>query len=266
MSVPAQPGLQSVLNTDTVTVNTPPAPAPAGKTFTEEEFNAALAKARKEEKDKLYPTLDSYKEQLSEVQRSLSTFEKERAEREEALAKAQKEAADAAKAKQEAEMDAKSLIETKLKETNDSWESRFNQLYSERESERAQAAKEREYNELLDYRNGRLAELSNEIAPQFHGFITGNTREEIDAAIAQATNATQSIFNEVQQAQAAAPQTPRGVSSTGYSAFGPMEGVLGQKTYTAEDINGMSMREYEEFRKNSGMAGRDASRSRGLFG
>lgn len=262
MSVPAQPGLEAVVPTTVTTNNT----SPAGRVYSQEEYEAALAKARKEEKDKLYPALDSYKDQLSQIQKSVSDFEKERKDREDALAQAQKEAADAARAKQEAEMDAKTLIETKLKETNDSWETRFTQLHNERESERAQLAKEREYNELIDYRNGRLAELSSEIAPQFHGFITGNTREEIDAAIAQATNATQSIFNEVQQAQAAAPQTPRGVSATGYSAFGPMEGVLGQQTYSAEDINKMSMREYEEFRNKSGMAGRDASRSRGLFG
>jgi DNA repair exonuclease SbcCD ATPase subunit len=262
MSVPAQPGLEAVPAIATVTTNN----TTTERTYTQAEYEAALAKARKDEKDKLYPTLDGYKDQLSEVQKSLNEIQKEREEAANALAKAQKEAADAAKAKQEAEMDAKSLIETKLKETNDSWESRFTQLYNERESERAQAAKEREYNELIDYRNGRLAELTAEIAPQFHGFITGNTREEIDNAIAQATSATQSIFNEVQQAQAIAPQTPRGVSATGYSAFGPLEGVLGQQTLTADDINKMTMREYEEFRQKNGMAGRDASRNRGLFG
>lgn len=264
MSVPAQPGLEAVPAIHTVTSNT--TNSPTGRVYSQEEYEAALAKARKEEKDKLYPALDSYKDQLSKIEKSMGEIEKERKDRDDALAQAKKEAADAARAKQEAEMDAKTLIETKLKETNDSWETRFNQLYSERETERAQLVKEREYNELIDYRNGRLAELSTEIAPQFHGFITGNTREEIDTAIAQATNATQSIFNEVQQAQAATPQTPRGVSATGYSAFGPMEGVLGQQTYSADDINKMSMREYEEFRQKSGMAGRDASRSRGLFG
>lgn len=264
MSVPPQ--TEAVPAIATFTTNNANPPASTERTYSQAEYEAALAKARKDEKDKLYPTMETYKDQLSQVQASLATFEQERKDREAALAKAKKEAEDAAKAKLEAEMDAKALIEAKLKETNDSWETRFNTLYSERETERAQAAKEREYNELLDYRNGRLTELTAEIAPQFHGFITGNTREEIDTAIAQAQQATQSIFNEVQQAQAAAPQTPRGVSATGYSAFGPMEGVLGQQTYTADDINKMSMREYEEFRQKSGMAGRDASRSRGLFG
>lgn len=261
MSVPAQPGLETVISS-----STNPS-MPQGKTYTEEEYAAALAKVRQQEKDKLYPQLDQTTKQLNEVQKLLADIQKEREDAAEAARKAQEEKEAALKAKQEAEMDAKALVEAKLKETNDSWEQRFQSLHNEREAEKAALAKERAYNELVDYRNSRLSELSSEIAPQFHSFINGNTKEEIEAAIVQAQQATQSIFNEVQQAQAATSSSqPRGVAPTGYSAFGPMEGVLGNKTLTAKDINEMSMAEYEKFRIDNGMAGRDAARSRGIFG
>lgn len=261
MSVPIQPGLEAVV----MTTGANP-PAPVGKTYSEEEYNSALAKVRQQEKDKLYPQLSQTSEQLNEVQKLLAEIQKEREDIAEAARKAQEEKEAAIKAKQEAEMDAKTLIETRLKERDQSWETKFQAIYDEREAEKAKFAKEREYNELVEYRNGRLTELANDIAPQFHGFINGNSKEEIDAAIAKAQQATQSIFEQVQGAQTQTATPPRGVSATGYSAMGPMEGVLGQKTYTAEDFKDMSMADYEEFRQKSGMAGRDASRSRGLFG
>jgi len=258
MSVPIQPEA-------TPSTQTPTGPPSAdGKTYTQEELNALLAKVRKEEKDKLYPELESYKTQLSQFQTTLDTIDQERKDREAALDKAKKDAEAAEKARLEAEMDAKTLIESKLRETNDTWETRFNELNAERDKERAAAAKERAYNELVDYRNSRLTELADDIAPQFHGFIAGNSREEIDAAIVRAQEATQSIFEQVQQAQQTPP--PRGVSPTGYSAFGPLEGVLGQKTLTAADFENMSMAEYEEYRQKSGLAGRQAASQRGLFG
>lgn len=259
MSVPPQ--------TETITVNTTTtnSPAPQGKTFSEEEFNAALAKVRKEEKDKLYPDLNSTKEQLSQVQTLLAEIQKERETAAETARKAEEEKEAALKAKRDAELDAKTFSETRLKEINESWEAKFQALHEEREKERAFMEKERQYNELVDYRNSRLSELADDIAPQFHSFINGDNKEQIEASIEQAKAATQSIFQQIQEAQAQQQPTPRGVSPTGYSAFGPLDNNLGQQTYTKDDINGMSMAEFAEFRQKSGMAGRDAARSRGLF-
>lgn len=253
MSVPPQP-------TETVTVLTSnTSPVVQGKTFTEDD----IARVRKEEKDKLYAELSSYKDQLGQFQQTLADMQKKRDEEAAEVARIQEEKEAAIKAKQEAEMDAKTFSETRLKEINESWETKFQNLYEEREKERAFAEKERAYNELVDYRNSRLAELANDIAPQFHNFINGDNKEQIDAAIEQAKVATQSIFQQVQEAQQ--QPTPRGVSPTGYSAFGPLDNNLGQQTFTKDDINSMTMAEFAEFRQKSGMAGRDAARSRGLF-
>lgn len=260
MSVPLQPGLEAAIGSLTQTSNST---APVSKTFTESEVADALAKVRKEEKDKLYSEISSLKDQFSKIQQSAVDAQKERDDAAAEAQRIQREKDEAIRLKQEEELSAKQLLDQRLKETNDSWESRFTQLQQERDNEKALMNKEREYNELVDYRNKRLNELANDIAPEFHDFVTGNTVEQIDAAIERAKVGTQSIWNQVQQVTK--QTTPRGVSPTGYSAFGPLDNAAGTQTFTAEDINNMTMAEYNEFRTKNGMASRDASRNRGLF-
>lgn len=264
MSVPTQP--------DVTTGAQSPAPSPASfahgangeRLFTE----ADIANARKQEKDKLYSEIESLKSQFASTDKTLSEIQEQRVKEAAEIARIQQEKDDALKAKQEAELSAKEWADLKLKETNDTWEERFNKLQTERDNERAFAAKERAYNELVDYRNSQLAIAAEakEIAPQFHSFITGDTKAQIDAAIEQAKVATASIEAELAQAAQQRAQQPRGVSPTGYAALGPLDGALGQKSYSADDINNMTMAEYSEFRQKSGLASGEAQRSRGLFG
>lgn len=265
MTVPTQPGLEASIGSLTPQDNgaQSPAPSPAAfqhgasgeKLFTESELQAA----RKVEKDKLYDELQTLKGSLKEItdQRAAELAEVARKN-------AEKEAA--AQAKREDEMSAKALLEAKLKETNDTWEQRFTQLQTERESERALLAKERAYNELVDYRNSQLTASAEEIAPQFHNFITGESKEQIDNAIAQAKLATQSIAEEVAAARTQQMSQMRGVAPTGYAALGPLEGSMGQKQYSTADINNMSMAEYAKFRQDYGMASSEANRNRGILG
>lgn len=269
MSVPTQPGLEAVINTTGTNGAQSPNPSPTAfthgangeRTFTE----ADIAAARKQEKDKLYSEITSLKDQWAIAQKSLDAIQKQREEDAAEVERLKQEKESKNKAKKEEDMSAKALLEAKLRETNDTWEERFNKLQEERDNERALANKERAYNELVDYRNGRLAENAKEIAPQFHNFITGESRDQIDAAIEQAIAATASIQAEVEQANQQRVQQIRGVSPTGYAALGPMEGSLGTQTYTPEQINQMSMKEYAAFREKSGLASGEAQRSRGLF-
>jgi hypothetical protein len=255
MSVPPQPGLQTVITSDTN--------PPAEKLFTQAEVAEALAKARKEEKDKLYPDIASLKDQFAQSQKTIAELAQQREEDIAAATRKKQEKESAAKAKQEEEMSAKDLLEAKLRETNDTWEKRFTNLQAERDQEKALADKERKYNELVSYRNTRLAELSKEIAPEFHDFISGESQEQIEAAIARAQAGTQSILAGIQQATQQVP--PRGVSPTGYTGFGPLDSAGGPKQLSAEDINAMSLAEYGEWRNKNGMAAKEATRSRGLF-
>lgn len=272
MTVPAQPGLAATIESPNPQDNgaQSPAPSPAAfqhgatgeRTFTE----ADIAAARKQEKDKLYGEITSLKDQFQAAQKTLQEIQDQKAAELAEVQRKQAEKEAAAQAKREEEMSAKALLESKLKETNDTWEERFNKLQSERDQERALLAKEKEYNDLVDYRNAQLQANANDIAPQFHGFIQGESREQIDTAIANAKAATQSIFDEVAAARQQQQPQQRGVAPTGYTALGPIDGAVGQKTYSPDDINKMSMAEYAKFRQESGLAGRDAQRSAGLFG
>lgn len=274
MSVPAQPGLEGIVNLTGESNNGAQSPVPSPAAFAhgangERTFSADdLQKARQQEKDKLYGELEKMKSQLAESQQFINSIKaREEEDTKAAELKKQEQEAKAKKAKED-EMSAKDLADKRFTELNASWEERFNKLQSERDQERAILEKERAYNELVDYRNGRLAEAAamNEIAPQFHDFITGDTREQIDSAIERAKAATTSIAQETSQLLTQAQQQPRGVSPSGYTAFGPMEGVLGQKTYTPDDINQMSMKEYAEWRVKSGLAAGELSRNRGILG
>lgn len=272
MTGPAQPGLAAAIESPNPESNGAQSPNPSSAAFMhgatgEKVFTEAdIARIRKEEKDKLYSDMNAWKEQLAETQKALKSIEEQRAQELAEVERKRQEAEAAQKAKKEEEMSAKALIEAKLKETNDTWEARFTKLQEERAAERAVFDKERAYNELVDYRTARLAEEAADIAPQFHPFIAGDTKEQIDNAIAQAKAATQSIADEVAQARQQQAQAPRGVSTTGYTALGPMDNAMGKKTYSPEDINKMSMAEYTKFRQEYGLAGNDAARSRGLFG
>lgn len=247
-----------------------PAPSPSAfqhgatgeKTFTE----ADIAAARKQEKDKLYEQLASYKDQLSTIQKQLDLQQKLRDEEQAELTRQAQEKEAKAKKKKEEEMSAKALLERKLQETNSTWEERFNQLQAERDKERELASKERRYNELVEYRNSMLNDYADEIAPEFHAFINGDSEDQIKAAVERARAATTSIVEQMKAAQQKQMSQMRGVSATGYGPMGPLESQMGQETYTAEDINNMSMAQYAEFRQKSGLAERQSRSSRGLLG
>jgi chromosome segregation ATPase len=274
MSVPAQPGLEGIVNTTGESSNGAQSPVPSPAAFAhgasgERTFSAEeIAKARQDEKNKLYPRMEKLESQLSEANQFIEAFRKQQEEAAKLAEQAQKEEeAKERKAKEDA-MSVKDFTDQRVESLNASWEEKFNRLQAERDQERAILEKERAYNELVDYRNSRLAEAAamNEIAPQFHDFITGDTREQIDSAIERAKAATTSIAQETSQLLSQTQQQPRGVSATGYAAFGPMEGVLGQKTYTPDDINQMSMKEYSEWRLKAGIGSGEAARNRGILG
>jgi len=272
MATPTQPGLVTSIESPNPEGNGAQSPIPSPAAFQhgatgEQIFSAEdIARARKEEKDKLYTEIQSLKTQWSSAQKTLQEIQDQKAQELAEVERKQAEKDAAIQAKREEEMSAKALLESKLKETNDTWESRFAQLQSEREAERAIADKERAYNELLEYRSVQLQSNAADIAPQFHNFISGETKEQIDNAIAQAKIATQSIAEEVAQARQQQTLRTPGVSPTGYTALGPLDGAMGQKQYTKEDIDNMSMPEYMKFRQEYGIASGEAQRSRGILG
>jgi vacuolar-type H+-ATPase subunit I/STV1 len=211
----------------------PPPPAPTGNQAV--QFTAAdLEAAREQEKSKLYNRLNTMEEQ----------FDRLASERQAAL-DAQKAAEQAAeetrKAKELEEMDLRTRLETMEAST----QQRFQQLEEERQQAEAMLEQERRLSGLIQYRDKQLREYGAQIMPQLLDFVSGNSPEEIDAAIVAMVERTNSIVNDVQAVQNQNFSAMRGAGVTA-PAGGPQEAVPQQQTFTAEQIRAMSPQVYAQ--------------------
>lgn len=227
-----------------LSVPVPPLPPPAIPThFTKEQveemLNAERERVRQEEKNKLYPEIESQKE-------ALRVLTEDRDQRLAAEQEAQRQAEEAQRQAELAQLTVAERIETQVHEQGQQWEQRFAQMQEERDREKALREKEAEFNGLNEYRNQRLLAEAENIAPQLQGFVRGNTQQEIDAAIEQAKVASQDIVQEFQsrtvglQRQLAPPPT----GAPGASTLDPMSPQPQTETYSAEQLRSMSMEEY----------------------
>lgn len=220
-----------------------------GKFYTEED----LAKVRSQEKDKLYPQIESLKEELNSL----------RKEKEEATMAKDAEAqalAEKAKAEALAELDAKSYADTRLTELQE-------QLERERqERERAFALLEREktFADLQNYRAQRLDQERENIIPELIDLITGNTQEEIESSIAGLKDRSARILESAQSAMQNARKEMTGTRVTAPSA-GPLDTNSEQRQFSAEDIQSMSLNDYAKYRDRL-LSATARGKSRGLFG
>lgn len=223
------------------------------KFYTEED----LAKVRSQEKDKLYPQIESLKEEVLSLKRDKEEREAKKAARE--AEEANRIAAEE-KAKREAEMDSKEFAKTEIQEVRE-------QLERERqERERAFALLEREkaFAELQAYRQQRISQEQENIIPELLDLVTGESAEEIEASIAGLKERSSRILESAQSAMQAARRDMTGTRVTSPQA-GPLDINSGNRQFTAEEISQMSMNEYAKYR--SGLLSNKAQgREKGLFG
>lgn len=219
------------------------------KTYTELD----LKRVREQEKSKLYPQIDSLKEELALLKK----------EREERLAEAERQKAEAeaeAKRKAESEMDVRQLLEAKEKE----WQQKLEEEKLERERTFALLQRERQYAEVTEYRNRRLEEERDNIIPELVDLISGNNPEEIEQSITGLRERSSRILESAQTAMQNARKEMTGSRVTA-PPTGPMDTNLEQNQLTAEQISAMSVTEYAKHRsKLLGKAAND--RNKGIFG
>jgi len=224
------------------------------KFYTEED----LAKVRTQEKDKLYPQINSLKEELDVIKR----------EREEESARklAEQTALDAqlaeeTKRKQEEELELRDLLKVKESEWNEQLERERN------ERERAFALLEREktFAEIQNYRNSRLEQERDNIIPELVDMISGNSIDEIEQSIQGLKAKSSSILDAAQQAMQAARRDMTGTRVTTPPNAGPLDIETGTRQFTAQDIESMSLAEYAKYR-DSLLSPTAQGRSNGLFG
>ena len=219
------------------------------KSYSEED----LRRVREQEKSKLYPQIDSLKEELN-------ILKKEREERQAEAEKLRAEQEADTRKKAEAEMDVRQLLETKEQE----WAKSLEQERNERERAFKLLEREREYTELNEYRTSRLRQEENEIIPELLDLITGNSKDEIEESITGLKDRSSRILDSAQQAMQSARKEMTGSRVTA-PPTGPLDTNSDQQQFTADQIAAMSVTEYAKYRgKLLGQAATD--RGKGIFG
>jgi hypothetical protein len=245
-----------------VTENTPtPAEAFASETPVSSGFTAEdIAKARAQEKAKLYP-------QLSKLEEELTTLKNKEAEREakETERKAQRAARDAELAKQKKAEEEQSLeLRELLSKKEQEFQAQLDIERQEREKAFALLDQERTYQELQTYRQQRLEQERDNIIPQLIDLVSGNSQDEIEQSILGLKERSAKIFEDVALAGQQNRKEMVGTRITS-PASGPLDNDSAQLSLTPEAIANMSQAEYAKNRaKLLGTAGNN--RGQGLFG
>jgi hypothetical protein len=230
--------------------------AQAGPAFTAED----ISKARAQEKAKLYPQVEKLQEELAHLKKERE--EREALEADRAAKRQAREAQRAAekKAQEEDEMSFKKLLKTKEEE----FAAQLEQERTEREKAIALLQREREFQELNQYRQQRLEAERESIIPELIDLISGNTQEEIEQSIAGLKERSAKIFENV---AAASQQTRKEMVGTRATlpASGPLDNDSEQRSFSPNDISNMSLADYAKNRAKL-LGNNGNNRGQGLFG
>ena len=248
---------QEVLNELPInSANAPEVSEPVAKVFTADD----LAKAREQEKAKVYPKMEKMAEELAALKKQQEEVAAKEAER--AAQRAAKKAEELAKAKQkeEEELSVKELLAKKEQE----FQAQIETERLEREKAFALLEKERQFAELTSYRQSRLEQERDSIVPELIDLIQGNTKDEIEQSIAVLKDKSSSILASAQAAMQSAKQQMAGTRITA-PASGPLDNDSEQSSYSPDSLRDMSMADYAKQRAK--LLGTAASnRGQGLFG
>ena len=134
----------------------------------------------------------------------------------------------------------------------------------EREKAFALLEKERQFTELMSYRQTRLEQERDSIVPELIDLIQGNSKDEIEQSIGMLKEKSSSILASAQAAMQSAKQQMAGTRITA-PASGPLDNDSEQTSYSPDSLRDMSMADYAKQRAK--LLGSAASnRGQGLFG
>lgn len=219
-----------------------------------------IAKARAQEKQKLYPQVEKLQEELSLLKQKEAEREAKDAERKAQRAQREAELAKQKKIEEEQELGFKELLQKKEQELT----AQLEQERAEREKAFALLQREREFQELSTYRQQRLEQERDNIIPELIDLIQGNSRDEIEQSILGLKEKSAKIFDSVAQAATQSRKEMVGTRITA-PASGPLDNDSDSRSYSPNDISNMSMADYAKNRqKLLGNSGNN--RGQGLFG
>lgn len=218
-----------------------------------------IAKARAQEKAKLYPQLEKTQEELAAVKKILEEQQAKEAERAAKRAERAAAVAEEKKKQEEDEMSFKQLLSTKEQE----WASKLETERLQREQAFALLDREREFQELSAYRQQRLEQERDAIIPELIDLISGNNKDEIEASISGLKERSSKIFDSVAQVAQQSRKEMVGTRITS-PASGPLDNNSDSLSLTPDSIANMSMADYAKNR--SKLLGGSNNRGQGLFG
>ena len=218
-----------------------------------------IAKAREQEKAKLYPQMEKMKEELSSLKKAREEQAAKEAEREQRIAEelVRKEAQK--KEEEESELSFKDLLKKKEQE----FQSQLEAERLERERAFALLEQERKFQEVMNYRQQRVEQERDNIVPELIDLIDGNSADEVEQSISMLKEKSARILSSAQQAMQSARQQMAGTRITNPAA-GPLDNDSEQKSYSPDSIREMSLADYAKQRAK--LLGTAASnRGQGLF-
>ena len=219
----------------------------------------AIQKARAQEKAKLYPQMEKLQEELATLRSKEQEREAKEAERKAARSAREAEAAAERKKQEESELEVRDLLAKKEQE----WQAQLESERTEREKAFALLQRERDFQELQQYRQQRLDAERNNIVPELIDLISGNSKDEIESSIADLTARSAKIFESV---SAASQQTRKEMVGTRITipSSGPLDNDSSQSNLTPESIASMSQAEYAKHRAKL-LGAASNNRGQGLF-
>lgn len=201
----------------TPSVEPPPTPAPPG--VTPEEHAAALAKARQEEKSKLYPEIERLKAEKAASDKKLADAEKKAAERQQEL--------EDVRAGKVTETESVNRELKELREQNQNLQSAIEEVATS-------AADRVVQSELKAYKEKKIREAG---ITQLSELVSGTSEEEIDAAVEKAKKKEEAIFEKAREEERAklAHDLPTPIAPDGSQGRGPGGRVTpGKRTEVAQ--------------------------------
>lgn len=218
-----------------------------------------LARARAQEKDKLYPQIDKLKDELNQLKQREAEREAEEAKRKEERRKRDAELAKKKKEEEEAELEVRQLLQKKEEE----WQAQLEAERLEREKAFALLDQERRFQSLQNYRQTRLEQERENIIPELIDLIQGNDENEIEQSISALKEKSAKIFDSVATASQQTRKDMVGARVT-VPASGPLDNDSEQRSYSPNDISNMSMADYAKNRAK--LLGTGNNSGQGLFG
>jgi DNA repair exonuclease SbcCD ATPase subunit len=218
-----------------------------------------IAKAREQEKAKLYPQMEKMKEELARLAKERDEQVAREADRDARAADEEAKQLAAKKEAEESELSFKDLLKKKEQE----FTAQLEQERLERERAIALLEQERKFQELVNYRTSRIEQERDGIVPELVDLIDGNSPEEIEQSISNLKEKSVRILESAQQAMQSARQQMAGPRITA-PASGPLDNDSSQQSFTPDSIRDMSMADYAKQRAK--LLGNAASnRGQGLF-